>query len=598
MSRPLALFVLALTFVACHTAAPRIGVDPGSPPPPPAPLRFVVRAAPSLGSAPVDGRMLVVVSRDGSDEPRNQVSMEDDSAQVFGVDVDGFAPGREVAVGPEVLGYPLESLRELPAGEYVVQAVLHRYETFHRADGHVVKLPMDRGEGQHWNLAPGNWVSTPQKVRVDPAKGGAVEVTLDHALPPLPPVPDTTYVKHVRMRSELLSKFWGRDMELGAIVLLPEGWAAHPDARYPLVVVHDHYTRDMRAFREQPPDPSLPPPDRAALARECPNGWGAACARHGLPRLEQELRHRLFQQWTGKGFPRVLLAEIQHPNPYYDDSYAVNSANVGPYGDAIVKELIPYLEQRFRGIGAGWARGMYGGSTGGWEAFAAQVFYPDDFNGAIASCPDPIDFRAYQATNLYDDRNAYYTEGPFRRTPRPGARDRFGRTTVTMESMNRMELVLGERSRSGEQFDAWEAVFSPVGDDGYPRRVFDKRTGEIDHAVAAHWREHYDLSHILARDWATLAPKLAGKLRVHTGNLDNFFLDAAVRLTEERLAGLRPPHDVVFAYGARDGHCWSGDPTRENFEARLDRPARFIPQLVARFLRTAPRGADTKSWRY
>jgi hypothetical protein len=596
------LGLLALTVLSCQPAPPAAHPAAPAESPPvastPAPLRFVVQAAPSLGSAPVDGRVLVVVSRDASDEPRHQVSARDDTAQVFGVDVDGFAPGREAAVGPEVLGYPIASLRELPAGEYVVQAVLHRYETFRRADGHVVKLPMDRGEGQHWNLAPGNWASTPIVLRLDPAAGGAVTVTLDHALPPLPEVAETRYVKHVRMRSELLSRFWGRDMEIGALVLLPEGWEAHPEARYPLVVVHGHFERTFRGFREAPPDPSQPPVDRAALARECPNGHGATCRRHGYERLTQEASHRFFQQWTGKGFPRVLLVQIEHANPYYDDSYAVNSANVGPYGDAIVRELIPLLERRFRGIGAGWARGMYGGSTGGWESLAAQVFYPDDFNGAIGCCPDPIDFRGYEAIDLYADRNAYYAEGPFRRTPRASSRDRFGRPTGTVEMENRMELVLGERSRSGEQFDAWEAVYSPVGDDGYPRRIFDKRTGRIDPAVAEHWREHYDLSHILARDWATLGPKLAGKLRVYMGNLDTFFLDGAARLAEERLAALRPAHDIQFAYGARDGHCWSGDPTRPNFETRLDVHGRFAPLLVERFLRTAPRGADRKSWRY
>ncbi|UQA62779.1 hypothetical protein [Polyangium aurulentum] len=604
--RPSLLLLLGLLGAGCQSAdpamrqpAPETSTAAATLPAPQQGLKLVVSAAPALGAAPVDGRLLVVLARSGDSEPRMQVGFTDDTAQVFGVDVDGFAPGREVALGADALGYPVGSLAQLPAGDYWVQAVLHRYETFRRADGHVVKLPMDRGEGQHWNLAPGNWVSTPQRMRVDPSQGGALQVVLDKALPELPPPPTSKYVRHVRIKSELLSRFWGRDMHLGAFVLLPEGWDAHPQARYPLMVYHGHFPSTLTGWRETPADPSLPAVNREALVRECPNGHGNACKKHGYERVVQEAGHRLFQQWTGKGFPRVLLVEIQHANPYYDDSYAVNSQNVGPYGDAIVRELLPHIEREFRGIGEGWARGMYGGSTGGWEAMAAQVFYPDDFNGAVANCPDPIDFRSYQGVNMYEDRNAFFTEGPLRRTPRAASRDRFGRTTSTFEQDNRMELVLGEHSRSGEQFDIWEAVFSPVGPDGYPKRVYDKRTGDIDPAVVAYWRDHYDLSHILARDWATLGPKLAGKLWVNVGNLDTFFLDSAVRLAEERLQTLKDPTpDIRFQYGAYDGHCWSGDAQHPNFESRLTYHARFIPLLVERFKKTAPKGADTKSWDY
>jgi hypothetical protein len=592
--------LLALAVLGCHPRA-----DETRPAPAPAAQapaveapHFQVSASPQLGTAPVDGRLLVVVAKDDSLEPRFQVTGDNESAQLFGVDVNGFGPGQEVRVGADVLGYPLDSLSQLPAGDYIVQAVLHRYETFHRADGHTVKLPMDRGEGQHWNLAPGNWVSAPQRVHLDPKSGGPIPVVLDHALPALPPTPDTKYVKHVRIKSELLSKFWGRDMELSALVLVPEGFDTHPQARYPLLVAHGHFNRDFSGWRETPPDEGLPPVDKEGLARDCPNGHGNKCTEHGYKRMQQEAGYRFFQQWTGKGFPRVLVVDIQHANPYYDDSYAVNSANVGPYGDAIVKELIPALEKQFRGLGA-WARGMYGGSTGGWESIAAQVLYPDDFNGAVANCPDPVDFRAYETANLYEEPNAFYSEGPFRRTPRASTRNSLGQTSGTIEQDNRMELVLGEHSRSGEQFDIWEAVYSPVGQDGYPQRIFDKRTGAIDPQVAAYWREHYDLSHILARDWATLGPKLQGKLRVNVGTLDTFYLDGAVKLLEERLATLKDPKpDVVFAYGARDGHCWSGDAEHLNFESRLTYHDRHIRLLVEHFLRTAPKGADTRSWRY
>ncbi len=180
-------------------------------------------------------------------------------------------------------------------------------------------------------------------------------------------------------------------MYLGAHVLVPEGFDTHPEARYPLMIDHGHFPYTFGGFREEPPDPNLKP------------DFSARFNMSGYNRYQQQAAYDFYKEWTGPGFPRVLVIQIQHPTPFYDDSYAVNSANAGPWGDAIVEELIPYIEKKYRGIGQGWARFMYGGSTGGWEALAAQVFYPDAFNGAYAACPDPIDFRAYTVVNLYED---------------------------------------------------------------------------------------------------------------------------------------------------------------------------------------------------
>jgi hypothetical protein len=565
----------------------------------PAPGDVEVTLAVDGGSLPVDGRLLVLFTTDGKQEPRFQVSDGDETAQVFGLDVEGWAPGGvQTLVSPGVQGYPLETPLQLPVGDYVVQAVLHRYETFHRADGKVLKLPMDRGEGLHWNLAPGNLVSELVRVHWDPAHPALIALSLTHTLPPVPQLKETAYLKHVQIQSERLTKFWGRPMFLAAKVLLPEGFERHPEARYPVILVHSHFSTELSGWREKEVDPALPPTDRAALAVDCPNGHGERCAADGYERMTQEQGHRFFKQWTGPAFPRVLLVDVEQPNPFYDDAYGVNSANVGPFGDAIVYELLPFLEQRFRGLGP-WARGLYGGSTGGWEALAEQIFYPDAFNGAIANCPDPIDFRAYMAVDLYADDNAYHSDGAFRRTMRPSSRDAFGHTRSMMSADGRLEWALGTHGRSGEQLDIWQAVFSPVGEDGYPKAIFDQKTGSIDRTVADYWREHYDLSHILEQEWHTLGPKLNGKLHINVGNLDTYFLDGAVRLTQRRLAGLKDPSpDIAFAYGDHDGHCWSGDPLHANFESRLTYHERFIPMLVQHFLTTAPKGADVLSWRY
>ncbi len=550
--------------------------------------RFSVRVAPEVAKTPLDGRLLLLLSADESQEPRLQIQDGPKSQQVFGIDVDGWTAAGPATFTPEILGYPRESLRDVPAGSYTVQALLHRYETFHRSDGHTVKLPMDRGEGQQWSRAPGNLYSRPRKVAIDPARGEPIEITIDQVIPPIPDPPATKYIRHERIQSERLTKFWGRPMFLGANILVPEGFDTHPEARYPLVINHGHFSSTIDGFREEPPDPDLKP-DYSDRFR-----WP------GYNRTQQEWAHQLHEDWTSPGFPRMLVVEIQHANPYYDDSYAVNSENLGPYGDAITYELIPYLEKKYRALGAGWARFMYGGSTGGWEAMAAQIFYPDEYNGAWCACPDPIDFQAYTVVDLYKDKNAYWDEGPFLRVPRPGKRDWLGHVSVTLEQTNRMELVLGDKSRSGGQWDIWEAVFSPVGPDGYPKRIWDKRTGVIDPAVAAYWREHYDLGDILRRNWSRgLGRKLAGKLSLYVGDMDNYYLNDAVYLVEEFLKGTTdPPYGGEVAYGDRAEHCWNGDPTRPNAISRLRYHQMFAPKIVARIEKSAPPGADLKSWRY
>ncbi|HMJ56857.1 MAG TPA: hypothetical protein VK540_32540 [Polyangiaceae bacterium] len=560
-------------------------------------LRIVVTFPPSLEPKSIDGRLVVVVATEESPEPRFRVTDNDDTAQIFGIDVEGWKPTVTAVVDGATLGYPVRSLAELRPGDYVVQALVHRYETFTRGDGHTVKLPPDRGEGQQWNRAPGDLLSAPRRVRIDRGTP-EVRIDLDRAEPALLEVKDTKYVRHVRVESPRLTKFWGRPTFLGAIVILPEGWDSHEAAHYPLAIAHNHFTREFFGFRESPPDDGLPKVDLDALRVHCPNGHeGDFCDRHGYKRLEQELSHEFYKQWTGPGFPRALLVAIQHANPYYDDSYAVNSENLGPYGDAITYDLLPYLEKTFRGLGP-WARGVYGGSTGGWEAMAAQVFYPDEYNGAIVNCPDPIDFRSYLTIDLYQDRNAYYAEGPFRRTARAGERDYLGRVRSTVEQQNLKELVLGTHSRSGGQWDIWEAVFSPVGSDGYPARIWDKASGAIDPRIAQSWREHYDIGHILRRDWAKLGPKLRGKLTINVGLSDNFFLNDAVYLVEDFLKTAEPPADASIDYGARDEHCWSGDHGTFNGVSRFTANARSLKKLADHWLRTAPPGADVTSWRY
>jgi hypothetical protein len=565
-----------------------LGLLTGATAAPSAAPTFAVQFPAAASSAALDGRIILLLSRDFRREPRTHVSANQalDTPFLFGLSVLDWAPGKKMVLDEKAFGWPAERLSGLPAGDYFVQVVLNRYETFHLGDGRILKLPPDQGEGQQWASKPGNLYSIPVTVHWDPAHPGETALKLDQIMPPKTRPADTEFVKHVRIRSELLSKFWGRDVYLGAHVLLPAGFGAHPQAHYPLMVFHGHYPENISEFRTDPPDPDLQPEysERFHLA--------------GYNRIEQQEAYAFYKKWTSADFPRFLVLEIEHANPYYDDSYAVNSLNLGPYGDAINKELIPEIERRFRGLAEGWARFTYGGSTGGWEALATQVFYPDMYNGAFAACPDPIDFRAYTLIDIYKDANAYSLQGEASAVERPAFRNYLGEVFATQRDENHMELALGERSRSGQQYDIWQAVFGPVGPDGYPKPIFNKITGAIDHTVANYWREHYDLSHIIERDWQTLAPKLRGKVHIYVGSGDNYYLTNSVYFAQERLEALKPAYEGEIKYGERAEHCWNGDPSLSNAYSRLHYNVQYLPQILKRIDATAPPGADLKSWRY
>ena len=548
---------------------------------------FEVMLPASISNKPLDGRLLLLLSKSTAGEPRFQISDDEATQQVFGMDVDQWKPGTKKQFDASAFGYPVETIKQITSGNYRVQVVLHIYETFKRKDGNIVKLPMDRGEGQHWNIAPGNLYSTTQDIKYTPETGFKLMLNLDQKIPPIKEPEDSKYVKHIKIQSKLLTEFWGRPMYLGAHILLPEGWETHLNVKYPLAIYHGHFPDDFGGWRTTPPDENLVPDTvkRFNLI--------------GYNKIVQQEAYDFYKMWTGPDFPRVIAIEIQHANPFYDDSYAVNSANIGPYGDAITFELIPEIEKRFRGIGEGWARFMYGGSTGGWEAMAAQVFYPDQYNGSYAACPDPIDFHHYMTVDLYNHKNAYYAEGPFRKTPRPGHRDYLGHVNAMVKDMNYRELALGTKGRSGDQWDIWEAVYSPVGKDGYPKRVFDKKTGDIDKEVVNYWKENFDLTHIVQRDWPKIGEKLKGKLHLYVGDMDNFYLNNAVYSAEDMMKKLTNPScNCEVDYGDRAEHCWNGDHKNPNYISRLRYHRMFIPKWSEEVKLRSPKGVDLQSWRY
>jgi len=539
----------------------------------------------ALGTEGFDGRLLVLIGTDFEKEPRFQINDSDQTGIVFGVDIDGWMPGETISIDPSTFAYPVGSVADIPEGEYSVQALLHKYETFNLSTGHKVKLPMDQGEGQHWNISPQNIYSVP--VQLTLGKGTpAVALKITEEIPSIEPVSNSEYIKHIKIQSESLTEFWGRPMYLQANVIVPHGFDPNSSTQYPLMIFHGHFPDTFGGFRTEPP---------TADAND-----GVFNSRFGITGYEyiqQKEAYDLYQQWTSDDFPRFIAIEIQHQNPYYDDSYAVNSANLGPYGDAITYELIPHIEKLYNGVGEGWGRFVYGGSTGGWEALAVQVFYPTEYNGAFAACPDPIDFRAYTAVNLYEDENAYYTDGSFRKTLRPGMRDGKGMLKSSLRDMNYRELALASNGRSGDQWDIWQAVYSPAGENGYPKPIWDKLSGDIDREVANYWKENYDLRYIMERDWESLGPNLQGKIFLYCGDMDNYYLNNAVKLTEDFLESTTSPYykgEVDYGDGAE--HCWNGDQENPNYISRLRYNTMYLPMIKERLKQTAPVNNHLKNW--
>jgi S-formylglutathione hydrolase FrmB len=562
--------LLLLTASALAAAPPRAAAQSASP-------RFEITVPRSVRAEPLTGRVFVFLTTDSTREPRFQGGALGANAPFFGVDVAQLAPGTPAVIDAHTLGFPVRSLAELPAGDYYVQALANVYTELHRADGHVIWAHVDRWEGQQMTTSPGNLVSAVEKIHLDPAAPRTVRLTLGTVLPPVTVPPDTKWVRRIRIRSQLLTRFWGRPMYLGAVVLLPKGYDEHPDVYYPVDYEQDHFSlAPPYHFQEEP----VTPVDSNVVGHRA---W--------VVNMRRGEGYQLYRDWTSPDFPRMLMVTFLHPTPYFDDSYAVNSANNGPYGDAIMTELIPYIESHFRIIREPWARVLSGGSTGGWESLALQLYHPDVFGGAWVYYPDPIDFRSWGLVDIYHDDNAYTPPGAQWLLPeRPMMRSASGQVLITERQQGQLESVLGSHGRSGEQQDAWEAVYGPVGADGYPENLWDNATGAIDRRVAEYMRAHgYDLADYLRTHWSELGPTLIGKLHFYTGDMDNFYLNLAVYRVQEQLASTTDPHYAgTFEYGRPlAGHG-----------IRPTTTGAMLRQMAAEIAAHAPPGADTTGWKY
>ena len=503
----------------------------------------------AVHAGPITGRAFVVISRTNEKEPRLQVGRT--GVPFFGRNFDNVAPGDAIVLDASDLGSPVGSLSEIPPGDYFVQGFINVYSEFPRADGHTVWMHDDQWEGQRFWISAGNLHSVPVRLTIDAEAGYDHELVLDQIIPEVELPPDTAWVKRFRFESEILTKFWGRPIYLGATVLLPRDYE-RDSIDYPVIYYQGHFQiQDPMRWKEG-----------------------------------EDFK----RAWKRDHFPRMIVVTFQDPTPYFDTSYSVNSVNLGPYGDAILEELIPEIERRYRVIDEPYARILTGGSTGGWEALAMQFFYPDFFGGTFAYAPDPVTFTNVEGINIYEDVNAFYKQHEWRRVPIANTRETNGEIRLTSKQRNTFELVSGTKGRSGQQLDIWSAVFGPLGDDGFFKPLFDKRSGEIDPAVAQYWRENYDLLHHLKNNWASLGPKLFGKLHVYCGDMDNYYLNVAVKELQEWMRQTENPHyPGVFVWGDGAGH---------RFGREFSTEAERIRRMAEHVLSMRPDGAPHPWWRF
>jgi len=546
-------FALLLGACLAHGEAPKTATQPG--------LTFQISFPTAAHADPITGRVFVILSRDIAHcgpadvvaatmepcEPRLQVSRT--GVPFFGRDINSLKPGESATIDNSDLGSPLAHLSDIPAGDYYVQAMVNVYSEFHRADGHTLWMHDDQWEGQRWQRSPGNLYSKAVKMHIDPASG-TIRVIADQVIPPVTVPADTEYVKHIKFKSELLSKFWGRPIYLGAVVLLPRDYD-RTTIRYPIDYVQGHF--------------SLEAPYRF------------------------DGQNEFSKAWMSDHYPRMIAVTLQHPNPYYDDSYLVNSPNVGPYDDALMQELIPAIEKQFRVITEPYARVVSGGSTGGWISAYLQIFHPSFFGGAWCSCPDAVTFSDVEGVNFYKDDNAFFKMYDWRPVPTINSRFTNGQAMQTSEQRNRYELVSGDHGRSGEQIDVWSAVWGPVGEDGFFKPAFDKSTGKVDKDVVAYWRDHWDLLVYLKRNWSTVGPELKDNLYFFAGDADTYFLNNSTMELDAWLKTTSAPHSQAkFMYGNLKPHCWQGPVM----------PAQRVIEIAQHIQRHKPEGADTPWWDY
>ncbi|KAI8931794.1 hypothetical protein NX059_011431 [Plenodomus lindquistii] len=485
-------------------------------------LEVKLTIASGLLESPTDGRVVLMFAPNGTD-PLEDTDVTSSPNKICGKNVydvkNGntitFAGSSNSSTSTGVYGWPNVSMNDIPAGTYQVQAFLNKYETVTRSDGSQVSVHFPCGDGSPNVNTFGSLVTTAADIDISGSQQTIELVFNNVTAAPLAGseiggcnqgnYEDTDNIKYVKVRSKKLSAFWGRDMFVGANVVLPAGYNANDTAtRYPVIYSQGHWPGANGAFRY-------------GRNLNFTTAWNQGT-------------YTVAGTNTTRSTPKLILVTFRHEAPFYDDSYAVNTANLGPYGDAINDELIPHLDVTFNTIQAPYARIQEGGSTGGWESIANVIYRPDLFGACFSSYPDSLDFHRHQDIELYTAANAYRrADGSFV----PSIRTFENGSEVilaTVANENHWELTFGTASRSSNQWDIWNAVFGVQGYNNYPLEPWDKITGEIYPEAVKFWRP-FDLSDYVVSNFNTsrnLGKNLAGRIHVYVGTWDDYFLNEGV----------------------------------------------------------------------
>jgi enterochelin esterase-like enzyme len=453
-----------------------------------------VTLAPAVSKTPVTGRLLVLMTSNPKPMKTINLGFENIDASdiwIAAQEIHDLTPGASIDIDADELAYPTP-FSKAAAGEYQVQVVLdtnHDYAYYNKADG-------------------GDLTSEVTSAKL--AAGATIDVTLTQTIP-TEPLPKPAHATLIDFPSHRLSAYWGRPMHIRGWLVLPPSYDKKKTARYPTVYVTHGFGGDLARI--------------------------SGSAKEAYAGMENRSR------------PEMIYVVLDEHCPRGTHEFA-DSANNGPWGDALTKELIPHLEKNYRMDGKPSGRFVTGHSSGGWAALWLQVAYPRVFGGSWPTAPDPSDFHDFTNVDLMNDTNFYRRpDGSARMLVRMNGKD-----VLSLEQFAKMERVMGDY---GGQMASFEYVFSPRGEDGRPMQLFDRDTGEINREVANAW-EKYDVARILREHWKELAPNLNGKIHLTVGTADTFHLDEPARLLEQTIKELGGKASFTYIPGRTHMNLYEG----------------------------------------
>jgi enterochelin esterase-like enzyme len=490
-------------------------------------IKFKIKIDPAMtADGPVSGRLLIFMTR--QEKPLEMIEPDftnPDAVWISGMEVTNFTADKPVLLDADDLSFP-QAFSTAPKGEYQIQALLdvdHSYTYNGTGDGDIYSA-----------------------VRKAKMPDDETELTLSNRLTPQQTaIPEKTYM--INFESPALTKFWGRPVKMQASVVLPPSYDKDDGTqKFPVVYdVHGYSGTNLSSMR-------------------------------GVLKMRQEMK-------DGKR-PEMIYVYLNAQCPMGHHVFA-DSANNGPWGTALVNDLIPFLEKEFHMDARPSGRFLTGHSSGGWTTLWVMVTHPDFFGGTWSTSPDPVDFHNFTGPDLtrYPPQNFYRGDNgkPYNLVRMDG------KELMSLEQYARQERVLG---LYGGQMASFEAVFSPKGADGRPMPLFDRDTGKIDPDVQRAW-EKYDISRCLDLNWRTLGPKLKGKVHITVGTADTFHLDEAVRLLDAKLRSLGS--DAKITYLAGKTHF---DLYQDGLELQMAREMYAVarPKGAAKVIKAKAAGSQAK----